>query len=105
MLMAILIILIVLWFLGYIQIPGFVIPNIVLFNFNGHNITLWSLLIFAVIVWAIGILPTPFRQIAFIILLFWLLSTFGILTIFAGLPSILVLAIILAVLFALFSGV
>jgi hypothetical protein len=105
MLIAILVILIILWFLGYITIPGFVIPNIVLFNFNGHDITLWSLLIFAVIVWAIGILPSPLRQIAFIILIFWLLSTFGIIGIFAGLPSLLVLAVILAVVFALFSGI
>jgi hypothetical protein len=105
MLIAILLILIVLWVLGYIQIPGFFIPNIVLFTINGQDITLWNLLIFAVIVWAIGILPTPFRQIAGVILILWLLSTLGLLTIFAGLPSLLVIAVIIAVIVALFSGV
>ncbi len=100
MLAAVLVILIILWFLGYINIGGLNIPDITLFSINGQPITLISLLIFAVIVWAIGILPSPLRQIAFVILVIWLLSLFGILA-FAGLQSILVLAVIVGLILAL----
>jgi hypothetical protein len=93
MLTAILVILIALWVLGYINIPGLVFPNVVLFNFNGHPITLWNVLILLVVAWAIGILPSPIREIAGILLLLWILSTLGIVAI-AGLSSLLVIAII-----------
>ena len=100
MLIAVLIILVILWFLGYINIGSINLPDIVLFTINGQEITLISLLIFAVIVWAVGILPSPFRQIAFVILVIWLLSLFGILAI-GGLQSILVLAVIVGLVLAL----
>ena len=76
MIAAVLIILIILWFLGYIRIDGLTLPDITLFTLNGQPITLISLLIFFVIVWAIGILPSPLRQIGFVILILWLLSLF-----------------------------
>ena len=100
MLLAVLVILIILWFLGYIHIGGLNLPDITLFTINGQAITLINLLIFAVIVWAIGILPSPLRQIGFVILVIWLLSLFGILA-FAGLQSILVLAVIVGLILAL----
>lgn len=100
MIAAVLIILIILWFLGYIHIGSLNLPDITLFTLNGQDITLIKLLIFAVIVWAIGILPSPLRQIGFVILLLWLLSLFGILA-FAGLESILVLAVIVGLILAL----
>lgn len=100
MLIAVLIILVILWFLGYINIGSINLPDIVLFTINGQEITLISLLIFAVIVWAVGILPSPLRQIAFVILVIWLLSLFGILAI-GGLQSILVLAVIVGLVLAL----
>ena len=100
MLVAVLLILIVLWFLGYINVGGINLPDTTLFVINGQPITLINLLIFAVIVWAIGILPSPLRQIGFVILVIWLLSLFGIL-VFAGLQSILVLAIIVGLILAL----
>jgi hypothetical protein len=101
MLVAVLIILIILWFLGYIHIGNLNLPDITLFTLNGQDITLIKLLIFAVIVWAIGILPSPLRQIGFVILVIWLLSLFGILAFFAGLQSILVLAVIVGLVLAL----
>lgn len=100
MVAAVLILLIILWFLGYIHIGNLNLPDITLFTLNGQDITLIKLLIFAVIVWAIGILPTPLRQIGFVILVIWLLSLFGILA-FAGLQSILVLAVIVGLVLAL----
>ena len=99
MLATILVLLIVLWFLGFIHIPGLVLRNINLFTFSGHTITLWELLIFIVIVWAIEALPSPLRQIAFILVILWLLSIFGIIAI-AGLSNLIVVAIIIGLVFA-----
>src|SRR6478752_194976 len=93
MIVALLIVLIILWFLGYVQIPFLPALNIPLFALNGHTISLWDLLIFLVIASLIGILPSPLRQIAMVVLVIWVLSTLGILAI-AGLSSILVIVII-----------
>jgi hypothetical protein len=103
MIAAILVILIALWVLGYLNLPGLVFPNITLFSFNGVPITLWNLLILLVIAWAIGVLPSPFRQIAAVMLLLWVLSTLGILAI-AGLSSMLVIAIIVGLALYLFRA-
>lgn len=100
MLIAIVIILIILWFLGYAPISGISIPNIVLFTINNHPVTLWEILILAVIGWAIGILPRPFQAVASVLLLLWVLSVLGILAI-AG-PNIIVLVIIVALIVSIF---
>jgi|SRR5258708_6561512 len=100
MLITIVIILIILWFLGYAPLQGITIPNVDLFSINNHPITLYNLLILFVVAWAIGILPSPFRQIASILLLLWVLSILGIIA-FAGLSSILVIAIILGLIFSI----
>lgn len=94
--------LIVFWILGYIQIPGLTIPNYSLFVFNGHSISLYSLVIFFLIMWAIGILPSPLQEICFVLLLLWVLSTLGIIAI-SGLPSIIVIAIIVGLLASMFG--
>jgi hypothetical protein len=94
MLGAILVILIALWVLGYISIPGLVFPNISLFSLNGHPVTLWNVLILLVVAWAIGILPSPLREIGAVMLLLWILSTLGIFAV-AGLPSLIILALII----------
>ncbi|OGK14313.1 hypothetical protein A3A93_03200 [Candidatus Roizmanbacteria bacterium RIFCSPLOWO2_01_FULL_38_12] len=101
MLVAIIVILIILWFLGYMPITGISIPNLVLFTINNHPITLWEVLILAVIAWAIGILPRPFQVIASILLILWILSVLGIFAI-SGLPNIIVVAIILALILSIF---
>lgn len=100
MLEALLLALIVLWFFGYIRIDNFPIPNFPLFGINGHDIRLWDLLIFAVILWAISVLPSPLRQFAMVLLVLWLLATFGIIAI-AGLSHIIVIAVIASVVLAL----
>lgn len=104
MLAAVLIFLIILWFFGYIHISAFPLPNFQLFVINSHPVTLWDLLILIVIGWAIGILPTPLRQIAGALLLIWILATLGILAI-AGLAQIIVLAIIIGLVLALLGVV
>lgn len=100
MLVAIVIILIILWFFGYSPI-SLSIPNIVLFTLNNHPVTLWEILILAVIGWAISILPRPFQTIASILLLLWVLSVLGILAI-AGLPNIIILVIIIGLIVSIF---
>src|SRR3989338_9132220 len=100
MLISIIFILIILWFFGYSPI-SLSIPNIVLFTINNHPVTLWEILILAVIAWAIGILPRPFQMIASVLLLLWVLSVLGILAI-TGLSNIIVLVIIIGLIISIF---
>src|SRR4051812_39844402 len=101
MLFAIIIILIILWFLGYSPITTVNVPNIMLFTINGHNITLWEILILIVVGWAIGILPKRFQLIAVILLVLWILSILGILAI-SGLSNMLVIVIIVGLILSIF---
>lgn len=101
MIIAIVVILIILWFLGYAPISGISIPNLVLFTINNHPVTLWEILILVVIGWAIGILPRPLQAIASVLLLLWILSVLGILAI-AGLSNIIVLIIIVGLIVSIF---
>ncbi len=101
MIIAIIIILAILWILGYAPLAGISIPNITLFSINNHAITLWEILILMVIGWAIGILPRPFQAIASILLLLWILSVLGILAI-AGLSNLIVLVIIIGLIVSIF---
>ncbi len=104
MITALALILIVLWFFGYVHISSLNIPDIILFSINGHQITLWNLLILFVVAWAIGILPTPLREIAGVLLVLWILSVLGILAIGGiNLSSILVIAIIVGLIASIFS--
>lgn len=104
MLTGLFVTLIILWFLGYIRIDGLAIPDLILFSINGQPITLWSVLILLVVSWAIGILPSPLRQIVAILLIVWILAVLGIVSL-AGIPvaSIVVLAIIVGIIFALMT--
>lgn len=101
MLIAIVVVLIILWFLGYAPVSGISIPNFILFTINNHAVTLWEILILLVIVWTVGILPKPFQTIAGILLLLWVLSVLGIFAI-AGLANILVLVIIVGIIISIF---
>jgi|SRR6185369_2422785 len=101
MILTIIIILSILWILGYAPLSGISVPNIILFSINGHPITLWEILILAVISWAIGILPRPFQIVASVLLVFWILSVLGILAI-GGLPGIVVLIVIVTLIVSIF---
>lgn len=103
MLVALLVILIILWYLGYVSVGNVNIPNMILFTINGQQVTLWNLLILLVISAIIGILPSPLREIAGVVLILWILSVLGILA-FAGLSSILILAIIIGLVLFLLKG-
>ena len=101
MLIAIIVILSILWLLGYAPLSGISIPNISLFTINNHLVTLWEVLILIVIGWAIGILPKPLQAIASVLLVLWVLSVLGILAI-TGLPNIIVLVIIIGLIVSIF---
>lgn len=103
MLRLILILLIILWFLGYNPIKFISIPDRILFYFNGYPITLWKVLFLLIVVWLIGVLPSPFRQISSVILLLWVLTAFGLIAI-SGLSSILAIVIIIGLIFYIIGG-
>ena len=96
MLEILLVLFVVFLIVGYIQIPGLVIPNFTLFFFNGREVSAIDFIIFSLIVAAIAFLPTPFRQIAFGLLIFWLLTTFNVLAV-PGLGLIIVIGVILSI--------
>lgn len=104
MLATIVVLLVILWFFGYVRLDAFPIPDVTLFSLNGNPITLWNLLIFFVILWALSILPRPFREIGFVLLVLWVLSILGIIA-FAGLSGWIVIAVIVGLVIALFGGV
>lgn len=101
MLIAIVIILIILWFFGYAPLSGLYIPNFVLFTINNRPITLWEILILFVIGWAIGILPNTLQTIATIFLALWILSVLGIIGI-SGLSNVIVFIIIIGLIVSIF---
>jgi hypothetical protein len=104
MITGLLLILILLWFLGYIRIEGLMIPDINLFTINGQPVTLWSILILIVVGWAISIMPTPFRQIVTVLLIVWILAVLGILSLSGiALANILVIAMIIGIIASLFN--
>ncbi|RJQ36058.1 hypothetical protein C4559_05650 [Candidatus Microgenomates bacterium] len=101
MLIAIVVILIILWVLGYAPISGISVPNIVLITINNHPVTLWEILILIVVGWVISILPRPFQAVGSILLVLWILSVLGIIAI-AGLPNIIILVIIVGIIVSIF---
>jgi len=104
MIIAIAIILLVLWFLGYVPISGIALPNIVhvvLITINNHPVTLLEVLILLVIGWAISILPRPLQAVGSVLLVLWVLSVLGVLAI-AGLSSVVVLVIIVGLVVSIF---
>lgn len=101
MLVTIVIILLVLWFLGYAPAVGIYIPNLVIFTINNHSVSLREILILLLIGWAIGLLPRPLQAVGSALLLLWILSVLGILAI-AGLSNIIVLVIIIGLVASIF---
>lgn len=93
---VLLVLLVIALITGFISIPGFTLPNYSLFAVNGQSITLLNVLVFILILWAIGILPSPFREIAGVLFVLWILSILGFIAI-AGLSNLLVIAIIVGI--------
>src|SRR5258708_37374039 len=93
MIEGILAILILLYVLGFIKIPGVSIPNYHLFTYNGHTITLFEILIAGVIIWLISNLPYWLKFIIGLLLILWVLATLKIIAIQGLAPVILIVII------------
>ncbi|MBA3724200.1 MAG: hypothetical protein H0W89_04935 [Candidatus Levybacteria bacterium] len=105
MLAALIIILAVLWFLGYLRIDGLSIPDTSLFAINGQTISIVDLLVLALVATAVSILPSPFREVAGVLLILWILAVLGVLAITGlSLPGIILIAIIIGLVVALFRN-
>jgi hypothetical protein len=100
MIIAIIVILIILWLLGYGPLQ---VLHVKLFAFNSHVITLWDVLIFLVVIYLIDTLPRPFREIAAVLLVIWFLSTLGFIAI-AGLSNLLIISLIIGLVLYIVSG-
>ena len=101
MLATIIVLLLLFWLAGYIHLP-LDLSSYAIFPFNGQSITVYNLVVFGLILWVIGILPRPFREIVSVVLLLWVLSVFGIIAI-SGLSNILVIALVIGLLVYLFK--
>lgn len=104
MLAILILVLAALWVFGYVNFTGIRLPDMTLFAINGQPVTLINLLILFLVMGAVTILPTPFREIAGFLLILWILAVIGIISIAGiGLPSILLLAIIVGLIASLFT--
>lgn len=103
MLAIIIILLIVFWYLGYVQIPALPFLNRILFVINNHAVTIWEVLILLIVAWAIGVLPSPIRQIAGVLLILWILATLGFIAV-VGFSSIVVIALIVGLIVFFLEG-
>lgn len=103
MIIAVLVFLVLLFALGYVDINSLPLINTTLITIFGRTITIYDLLVFLLMIWVVDLLPRPFRELAGVVLILWLLSFFGIVAI-AGLSNILVLALIVGIIFYLIKG-
>ncbi|MGH7202922.1 MAG: hypothetical protein ACREHC_00585 [Candidatus Levyibacteriota bacterium] len=105
MIAALIIILAVLWVLGYIHIGGINLPDTALFTINGQVVSIIDLLILALVIMAISILPSPFREISGVLLILWILAVIGVISIVGiGLPAIFLFALIIGLIVSLFNN-
>lgn len=103
MLGVILVVLVILWILGYINLPNLPFSDFPLLTIAGHVITVYNVLIFVALLIVVDLLPRPFREIAGVLVILWILSFLGIIAI-AGLSNLIVLAIIIGLVVYLLKG-
>jgi len=97
----ILLLMVVLYFYGYVQIPGVTVPNPTLFTIHNQPVSLAAFLIFIAILWTISVLPPILRIIGIILLIAWTLTELGFIVI-AGLSNFIAIAIIVALFVIIF---
>lgn len=93
-----LVILIVLWLAGFIQIPVF---NSAIFHVFGRPFTIHHLLILLIVGYVIKFLPHMLQIAVSILLILWLISTFFIISL-GGIANLFILILIIAILFSFF---
>jgi hypothetical protein len=89
----VLLLMIILYFYGYVLIPGITVPNPTLFFIHGQTVSLAAFLIFFAILWTISVLPPVLRIIGSILLIAWTLTELGFIII-PGLSNFITIAII-----------
>lgn len=97
----ILIFIVVLWLLGFVNVPFLTRPISSVF---GSPFNLQQILVFVLAIWAIKYLPSPFQQIAMIFIFIWLLSILGIFGWFGGLGSMILGIFIIWLILSLLIG-
>ncbi len=97
----ILLLMVLLYFYGYVQIPGLTVPNPTVFIIHGQTISLAAFLIFFAILWTITVLPPVLRIIGIILLTAWTLTELGFVVI-AGLSNFIAIAIIISLFVIIF---
>ena len=97
----ILLLIVLLYFYGYVQIPGLTVPNPTLFTIHNQPVSLAVFLIFFAILWAISSLPSVLRIIGIILLVAWTLTELGFVVI-AGLSNFIAITIIVALFVIIF---
>lgn len=102
MLEVLIITLFLLWILGLIRVNGFVLPDAYLFSLNSVDISLWNIITLLILTWVVGLLPSPFSEIAAVMLILWILAVLGVFS-FTGMPSILMLTILIGLVLYLFQ--
>jgi hypothetical protein len=104
MYLEIILILLLLWFMGIVNIPSLSFQNMTVLYFNGKPINLAAVFTFFIIIMVLGILPKPIKQIAAVLFIIWVLSTGGIIT-FVGISNLMVIGIITSLVFSVFKHV
>ncbi len=97
----ILIFIVVIWLLGIIRFPFLTQPISTIF---GSPFSLQQIIVFVLAIWAINYLPSPFQQIAFVLLFVWVLSILGIFGIFGWLGNFLLAIFIIWLILSFLVG-
>ena len=88
-----LVIVVGLYILGIVKIPGVTIPNYHLFTLNHHTVTLFNVLTVFVIFGVLFLLPRFMRIVVGALLIIWIIALLGIINV-QGLPAITILILI-----------
>lgn len=93
-------IIVVLWLIGIIRIPWLMMPSFPSFNILGFDLTIQKLVIIAILVWIASSVGGPLRQIVWVLVILWILSTLGFIAI-SGLGNLLVIGIVIGLILSL----
>ena len=100
MITVFIVLLVFLWFTGIVTIPSFSILHFALFHINRNPVTIWDILLLAVIIWMAGVLPSPFKGLATILLILWLLAVMGVIAI-SGFSNLILVLLLLGLILQL----
>ena len=99
MLIALLLLLVILWSLGFLRIGDLDFLRVPVITIDGRAVTLLDILVALTVIFVIAALPGPLGFAAGILLILWLLSVLGLIAI-EGIPlsTLIILAIIVGLL-------